>query len=98
MGKNVLLIMEGDSDEPKFFNTLFSKCNRKAEYKFYSYRTTIHILSQALYNDCHDFDDGYIRDVFIFIKKVEFYTSNCPNNVEKLYFYFMLIPKLNNYI
>lgn len=65
MGKNFLLIIEGDSDEPKFFDTLFSKCNRKAEYKFYSYRTTIHILSQELYNNYPDFDDGYI-DIKLF--------------------------------
>lgn len=70
MGKNVLLIIEGDSDEPKFFDKLFSKCNRKAKYKFYSYRTTIHILSQELYNNYPDFDDGYI-DIKLILASLE---------------------------
>lgn len=70
MGKNVLLIIEGDADEKKFFEKLFAKCYRKAEYKFYSYRTTIHILAQELYNNYPDFDDGYV-DIKLVLASLE---------------------------
>ncbi|CCY07666.1 uncharacterized protein BN756_00930 [Coprobacillus sp. CAG:698] len=58
MGKKILLIVEGDSDEKKFFNCLFNKCNKNGEYNIYSYKTNIHILAQELYNNYKDFDNG----------------------------------------
>lgn len=60
MSKKILLIVEGDSDEVKFLRGLFKKCNKKTEYKIYSYRTNIHVLAQELFNNYNDFDEGYI--------------------------------------
>ena len=58
MDKKVLLIVEGDSDEVSFVKKLFSKCNRQTDYKIYTYKTNIHVISQELYNNYNDFDNG----------------------------------------
>ena len=70
MDKNVLLIVEGDADEVKFYNRLFSKFMKKVTYKFYSYRTNIHILAQELYNKYNDFDKGNI-DIKLILASLE---------------------------
>ena len=70
MAKKVLLIVEGDSDEVSFVKKLFSVCNRKIEYKIYSYRTNIHIIAQELYNNYSDFDKGDV-DIRLFLAAQE---------------------------
>ena len=70
MSKKILLIVEGDSDEVKFLRGLFKKCNKKTEYKIYSYRTNIHVLAQEIFNNYNDFDEGYI-DVKLILASLE---------------------------
>lgn len=70
MSKKILLIVEGESDEVKFLRGLFENCFKKAEYKFYSYKTNIHTLAQELYNNYPDFDDGDI-DIRLVLASLE---------------------------
>lgn len=80
MPKKILLIVEGDSDEVKFLKGLFKKCNQKTEYKFYSYRTNIHVLAQELFNNYNDFDEGDI-DIKLILASLE----NDKNRKQLLY-------------
>lgn len=80
MPKKILLIVEGDSDEVKFLKGLFKKCNQKTEYKFYSYRTNIHVLAQELFNNYNDFDEGDI-DIKLILSSLE----NDKNRKQLLY-------------
>ena len=70
MSKKILLVVEGESDEVKFIRGLFEKCFRKADYQFYSYKATIHTLSQELYNKYPDFDEGDI-DIRLILASLE---------------------------
>ncbi len=71
MAKNVLLIVEGDNDEVKFYKTLFHRCFQLTEYHFYPYRSNIHILAQELYNHypCFEEDEINIRQVLASLEK-----------------------------
>lgn len=80
MPKKILLIVDGDSDEVKFLKGLFKKCNQKTEYKFYSYRTNIHVLAQELFNNYNDFDEGDI-DIKLILASLE----NDKNRKQLLY-------------
>jgi hypothetical protein len=70
MPKKILLIVEGESDEVKFLRGLFEHCLKKAEYKFYSYKTNIHTLAQELYNNYPDFDEGDV-DIRLVLASLE---------------------------
>ena len=70
MSKKILLIVEGESDEVKFLRGLFENCFKKADYKFYSYKTNIHALAQELYNNYPDFDEGDI-DIRLVLASLE---------------------------
>ena len=70
MSKKILLVVEGESDEVKFIRGLFEKCFKKADYQFYSYKATIHTLSQELYNKYPDFDEGDI-DIRLILASLE---------------------------
>lgn len=70
MPKRILLIVEGESDEVKFLRGLFENCFKKAEYKFYSYKTNIHTLAQELYNNYPDFDEGDV-DIRLVLASLE---------------------------
>ena len=70
MPKKILLIVEGESDEVKFLRGLFENCFKKAEYKFYSYKTNIHTLAQELYNNYPDFDEGDV-DIRLILASLE---------------------------
>lgn len=70
MDKKILLILEGASDEPKFFKRLFAKCNSKVECKIYSYRTNIHVLAQELFDNYNDFDKGDV-DIKLLLASLE---------------------------
>ena len=70
MPKKILLIVEGESDEVKFLRGLFEHCFKKAEYKFYSYKTNIHTLAQELYNNYPDFDEGDV-DIRLVLASLE---------------------------
>ena len=54
----VLFIVEGEREEVRFIQKLFETCFKKKGYRIYSYSTNIHVLSQLLYNEYPDFDEG----------------------------------------
>lgn len=58
MTRKVLLIVEGEHEEPSFIKRLFKTCSGSSDYITYSYRTNIHIIAQELYNNYNDFDKG----------------------------------------
>ncbi len=70
MAKKILIIVEGEADEVRFLEDLFKKCNKKTEYKVYSYKTNIHVLAQELFNNYNDFDSGYI-DIKLVLSSLE---------------------------
>lgn len=71
MAKNVLLIVEGDNDEVRFYKNLFRCCFQSADYHFCPYRSNIHVLAQELYNNypCFEDDELDIRQVLISIEQ-----------------------------
>ena len=56
--RNILFIVEGQSDEPRFISKLFDVCFND-EFVTYSYNTNIHVLAKHIEEDYPDFDDGY---------------------------------------
>lgn len=70
MDKKILLIVEGEADEVKFLKRLFKICSKKTYYKIYTYKTTIHILAQEIFNNYNDFDDGDI-DIKLILASLE---------------------------
>lgn len=49
--RNILFIVEGESDEPNFLNRLFQICFPESGFKCWSYRTSLHDLVCDLYPD-----------------------------------------------
>lgn len=70
MSKKILLIVEGLSDEIRFFRRLFECCYKKLEYNFYSYKTSLHVLAQELYNNYPDFESDNI-DIRLVLSSLE---------------------------
>lgn len=70
MSKKILLIVEGESDEVRFFRRLFKCCYQKFEYNFYSYKTNLHVLAQELYNNYPDFESDNI-DIKLVLSSLE---------------------------
>ena len=62
--RKLLFITEGEIDEPKFIDKVFSKCYPNIEYDYYPYSTSIHTLSKLL------FDKNGEIDEFLDIKNV----------------------------
>ena len=60
MAKNILLVVEGDADEPRFFNSLYKNCFQSAVIKIYPYKSNIHVLAQVLYSDYPHFEEDEI--------------------------------------
>lgn len=56
--RNLLFIVEGESDEPVFLRQLFKTCYSSQEYETYTYKTNLHVLSKRLEEDYPDFDEG----------------------------------------
>lgn len=54
--KNILFIVEGKNDEPRFIEQLLSKCYPASNFKIYSYEANLHMLTSKLGNDCFDFN------------------------------------------
>ena len=70
MAKNILLIVEGEADEVKFYRHLFRNCFQSAEYQFCTYKSNIHVLAQELYNHYPDFDRGEV-DIKLILASLE---------------------------
>ena len=68
--RKVLLIVEGEADEVRFFRRIFKSCYRTLDYSFYSYRTNLHVLAQELYNNYPDFESDNI-DIRLVLASIE---------------------------
>lgn len=55
--RKLLFITEGEVDEPKFIDKVFSKCYPNIEYDYYAYSTSIHTLSSILFNEKGEIDE-----------------------------------------
>lgn len=55
--KKLLFITEGEIDEPKFIDKVFSKCYPNIEYTYYPYSTSIHTLSKLLFDKKGEIDE-----------------------------------------
>lgn len=55
--RKLLFITEGEVDEPKFIDKVFSKCYPNIEYDYYAYSTSIHTLSSMLFNENGEIDE-----------------------------------------
>lgn len=60
MAKKFLLIVEGESEEPAFFDQLFKKCNKEEEFAVFTYGTNIHVMAHILNTEYPDFDTDEI--------------------------------------
>ena len=94
MPKKILMIVEGDRDEKKFFSKLFSSCFKKAEYSFYSYRTNIHVLAQELIDNYPDFEHEEIdiRLILLSLEKNDDRKSILLDNYTDIYLVFDFDP------
>ncbi len=68
--KNILFIVEGKNDEPRFIEQLFSKCYPTSNFKIYSYEANIHMLASHLEKDYPDFIEDEL-DILLFLKSYE---------------------------
>ncbi|MBE5850026.1 MAG: hypothetical protein E7298_07705 [Lachnospiraceae bacterium] len=67
---SVLFIVEGPNDEVRFLEQLYNVFFRDQHYEVYTYCTTIHTLSQVLFNDYPDFEEDEI-DIQLLLKSLE---------------------------
>ena len=49
--RNILFIVEGETDEPDFLNKMFQVCFEKYQFQCWAYRTSLHDLVCDLYPD-----------------------------------------------
>lgn len=68
--KNILFIVEGTNDEPRFVKQLFTKCFPSTKYNIYSYEANLHMLANRLEKDYPDFEEDEI-DLLLFLKSYE---------------------------
>lgn len=68
--KNILFIVEGKNDEPRFIEQLLSKCYPASNFKIYSYEANLHMLASRLENDYFDFEEDEL-DILLFLKSYE---------------------------
>lgn len=67
--RNILFIVEGSNDEPKFICRLFDVCNM-GSFNTYSYNTNIHVLANHLRIDYPDFDED-VTDLLAILRSYE---------------------------
>ena len=67
MGK-ILFIVEGENDEVKFINRLFSICQDLKNYEIFSYKTNLHNLANLIAKNGEITDDF---DIQLFLKSIE---------------------------
>ena len=70
MNKRILFIVEGEHDEVRFLNSLYSTCFSGNNYQIYSYRTNIHILALVLNTEYPDFMNHEI-DIRLLLRSKE---------------------------
>lgn len=68
--RNLLFIVEGEADEPKFIRHLFRICYPRQTYKTYTYRTNLHTLAKKLEDDYPDFDEDE-TDICLILRSYE---------------------------
>lgn len=68
--RNILFIVEGKNDEPRFIEQLLSKCYPSSVFKMYSYEANLHMLASRLEKDYYDFEEDEL-DILLFMKSYE---------------------------
>ncbi len=68
--KNILFIVEGKNDEPRFINQLLSKYYPASNFKIYSYEANLHVLASRLEKDYYNFEEDEL-DILLFLKSYE---------------------------
>ncbi len=68
--KNILFIVEGKNDEPRFIKQLLSKCSPSSHFNIYSYEANLHMLASRLEKDYSDFEEAEL-DILLFLKSYE---------------------------
>ena len=68
--RKILLIVEGEVDEPAFIKRFFEVCHKNQRYAIYSYKTNIHELARNIKKDYPNFDDGD-SDLKLILKSYE---------------------------
>ncbi len=94
MPKRILLIVEGEADEVRFFKRLFSVCHRKTEYSIVSYKSNIHVIAQKLHDMYPDFEDDEvdIRSVLSSMIRDDAQKQRLYQNYTDVYMVFDLEP------
>ena len=67
MNKNILFVVEGERDEPRFLNSLVRALHSDAEYEIFTYGTNLHKLLDGMF-ECGDIDEdldflGYLKSI-----------------------------------
>lgn len=68
--KNVLFIVEGKNDEPRFVEQMLKKCFPSVSYNVYSYEANLHMLAARLEKDYDDFENDEL-DILLFLKSYD---------------------------
>lgn len=68
--KNILFIVEGKNDEPRFIERLLLKCYPTSNFKIYSYEANLHMLASRLEKDYSNFEEDEL-DILLFLKSYE---------------------------
>lgn len=68
--KNLLFIVEGKNDEPRFLELILRKCYPFINYKIFSYEANLHMLASRLEKDYEDFEEDEL-DILLFLKSYE---------------------------
>ncbi len=63
--KNILFVVEGKNDEPRFIEQLLLKCYTASNFKIYSYEANLHMLASRLEKDYSNFEEDELDILFI---------------------------------
>ena len=74
---NVLLVVEGEKEEPRLVGSLFATFNPDADWEVYPYRTVVHDLIEKIESD---YDGDYEN-----IEICKVLADMCPNDPEALH-------------
>ena len=68
--KNILFVVEGKNDEPRFIEQLLLKCYPTSNFKIHSYEANLHMLASRLKKDYSSFEEDEL-DILLFLKSYE---------------------------
>lgn len=95
--RKLLFITEGEVDEPKFIDKVFSKCYPNIEYDYYAYSTSIHTLSKLLFDENGEIDEFLdIKNVLKENEKNEYKREKLSNRYSDIILVFDFDPHSDN--